>query len=96
MHQQDQYHREHYREGEEQRDRVADVDSGALFVVGAHGLTDADGRAHSQAYDHDGEHMHDLGTDGDRSGAGRPIELTDDEQVGHAVQGLQEVGQQIG
>ena len=96
MHQQDQHYREHYGQGEEQGDRVADVDSRPLFVVGAHRLTNADGGAHGQAYDHDGEHMHDLRADGDSSSAGCPLELTDDEQVRHAIQSLQEIGQQIG
>ena len=95
MHQQDQHHRERHRQGEEQGDRVADMDSRPLFVVGAHRLTNADGGAHGQAYDHDGEHMHDLRADGDSSSAGCPLELTDDEQVRHAIQGLQEIGQQI-
>ena len=96
MHQQDQHYREHHRQGEEQGDRVADMDSRPLFVVGAHRLTNADGGAHGQAYDHDGEHMHDLRADGDSSSAGCPLELTDDEQVRHAIQSLQEIGQQIG
>ena len=34
--------------------------------------------------------------DGDGGGAVDAVELADDEQVGHAVQGLQKVGQQIG
>ena len=40
--------------------------------------------------------MHDLGADGDGGGAGHALELTDDIEVGHAVEPLQKIGEEIG
>ena len=40
--------------------------------------------------------MHDLGAYRDGGGACHSLKLSDDEQVCHAVQGLQKVGQKIG
>ena len=40
--------------------------------------------------------MHDLRTDGDGGSAGDTFKLADDEQIRHAVKGLEKIGQQIG
>lgn len=42
---------------------------GGLASVAADGLADADRRAHGQAHEHDREHVHDLGADGDGGSA---------------------------
>ena len=44
--------------------------------------------AHSQPYDHDGKHVHDLTADRDSGGAVYRVKLSDDEQICGAVQGL--------
>ena len=65
-------------------------------VACADGLADADSRSHRKPDDHDREHMHHLRADGNRSRAGDALKLTDDEQVGHAVERLQKIRKQIG
>ena len=40
--------------------------------------------------------MHDLGADGDGGGVGHALELADDVEVGHAVEPLQKIGEEIG
>ena len=79
----------------EERDRVADGRGGALFVAAAGGLRDADRRAHRKADEHDCEHVHHLRADGDGGRAGDALKLADDEEVGHAVERLQKVREQI-
>ena len=76
----------------EQRDGVADDGGGFLVVLGADGPPDADGGAHGQSHDHDGDHVHDLAAHRDGGGGGCALILADDEQVGHAVEQLQKIG----
>ena len=93
--QREQQCRQRKRQQHEERDRVADGRGGALFVAAAGGLRDADRRAHRKADEHDCEHVHHLRADGDGGRAGDALKLADDEEVGHAVERLQKVREQI-
>ena len=87
-----QHYRAHHKEG----DGVADDLRGLLFVACAHGPADTDGGTHRHAHQYHSDHMHHLTADGDSGGACHPLEPTDDEEVCHAVEGLQKVRGQVG
>ena len=82
-HQQDagQHHGQAHKEG----DGVADIGCRLFFLSGTHCLSDADGGSHGKSHNHHGEHVHHLGADGHRSGAGHPVKLSDDKQIRHSV-----------
>ena len=86
---------QHDAQRQKQRRRVADAAGCAPAVARADGLADRDRRAHGEADDHDREHVHDLTADGHGGRAGHALILADDEQVGHAVERLQEIREQI-
>ena len=83
--------RQQHRHAQEQDGRIADDCRTARPVARTDSLRNADRRAHRQPHDHDREHMHDLAADGHGRDAGRSLELTDDEQIRHAIERLQEV-----
>ena len=87
----DQHDGQHERDAEEEHGRRADGRADVPVVLGADSLCDRDGRPHRQPYDHDGQHVHDLTANRDRRDARRSLELADDEEVGHAVERLQEI-----
>ena len=72
----------------EQRCRVADGQVHLPAVLRAHCTSGHNRGAHSQPYDHDGKHVHDLTADRDSGGAVYRVKLSDDEQICGAVQGL--------
>ena len=94
-HQKQQSYRKDERYSREQRDGIADIGGGPLAVPRADGVPDADGGAHGKSHQHHGEHMHHLAADRDRRSAGDPFVLADDEQIRHAVEGLQKVRKQV-
>lgn len=81
-------------EGKEQH-RASNEAGGLLRSAAAHRAADGDGRSHGKPDDDDGQHVHQLASDGngrDRCGA---IEETCDEEVGHAVECLQKTGEKV-
>ena len=96
VHEAHQRRRQHYRAHHKEGDGVADDLRGLLFVACAHGPADADGGTHRHAHQYHSDHMHHLTADGDSGGACHPLEPADDEEVCHAVEGLQKVREQIG
>ena len=93
---QEQHRRQRKRNDGKQRDGIASGLCGLRPVARPDGAGDGDGRAHGESHEHDRQHVHDLRADGDRSRRGDAPVLADDEQVGHAVERLQEIGEQIG
>ena len=91
-----QHQRQDHGQGQKDGRRAAHGVGGPLALLAAHGLGDGDGGTHGQPHQHDGDHVHDLAADGDGRRAGYALKLADDEQVGHAVQRLQKIRQQIG
>ena len=87
--------RERDRHAEEQRDRVADGTRRRLHVAPADSTRDRDRRPHGEADDDDGHHVHDLTADGHSRDARRALELADDEEIGHAVERLQEIREEV-
>ena len=94
--QKEQEDRQYQGEAQKEGGGVADAPCRPLHVPGAHGLANGDGGAHGEAHDHDGQHVHHLGAYGYGGGAGHPLKLADDEEVGHAVESLQKIGEKIG
>lgn len=88
-------YRQHHRPGQEKHHRVADVPCRIFGMVRTDGAADGDRGAHGHAHDHDCDHVHHLAADGHGRSADHAVELADDEQIRHAVEGLQEIGEQI-
>ena len=59
------------------------------------GVADGDGRSHGESDDDDGQHVHQLASDGDGRDRRGAIEEPRDKEVGHAVEGLQEAGDEV-
>ena len=93
---QEQDRRQRERHDSKQCDGIAGGLCGLRPVARADGAGDGDRGAHGESHEHDCQHVHDLRADGDRSRRGDALVLADDEQVGHAVERLQEIGKQIG
>ena len=93
---QEQDRRQRERHDSKQCDGIAGGLCGLRPVARPDGAGDGDRGAHGESHEHDCQHVHDLRADGDRSRRGDALILADDEQVGHAVERLQEIGKQIG
>ena len=65
------------------------------MISTAHRAADGDGRPHGESDDDDGQHVHQLASDGDSRDRRGTIEEPCDEEVGHAVEGLQEAGDEV-
>lgn len=81
-------------EGKEQH-RASDAAGGFLPIFAAHRAADGDGRPHGEPDDDDGQHVHQLASDGDGRDRCGAIEETGDEEVGHAVERLQKTGEKV-
>ena len=81
-------------EGKEQH-RASDAAGGFLPISAAHRAADGDGRPHGEPDDDDGQHVHQLASDGDGRDRCGAIEETCDEEVGHAVERLQKTGEKV-
>ena len=86
---------EHNGKAHKQRDGIPDALGGSFSVPRADGVCNADGCSHGKPDDHDREHVHNLRPDGDGGGIGNACELPDDEQIRHAVERLQKIGEKI-
>ena len=95
-HQRQQHRCQHDGYAQKEGGRVPRGQGGLLPIPRAGGPADGDGGPHGEPHDHHREHVHHLGADGDGGGAGDDIELADDEEVRHAVERLEEVGEQVG
>lgn len=95
VHVQQQNDRQRQRDSCEQRDDVADGLGRTVEPVRADRTADGDGRAHGKTHDDHGEHVQHLAAVRHRGDAVDADELSGDEQIGHAVQRLQEIRQQI-
>ena len=88
--------RERDGDAEEQRDRVADGARDRHLVARTDRARNRDRRAHREADDDDRHHVHDLAADRDGRDARRAPKLADDEEIGHAVERLEKIRNQIG
>ena len=79
FYQQKQYNRQYKGKQQEQGYGISDIRGSLLPVIGTDRLTDTDGCSHGKSDDHNGEHMHDLGADGNGSGTCYTLKLPDDE-----------------
>lgn len=86
---------EHYGNSHKDSNGIANACGGFLFVIAADGLADKNRGTHGKTHDHDGEHVHDLGADGNSGRIRNATELADDVQVSHSIQGLQQIGKEI-
>ena len=93
---QEQDRRQHEGNDRKERDSIAGGPGDGSPVPRADGAGNGDRGTHGEADEHDRQHVHDLRANGDRSRRGDALILADDEQVGHAVERLQEIGKQIG
>ena len=68
----------------------------ALRLSRADGAAYIDGGAHGKADDDDGQHVHELASDGDRRDDCGAVELSCDEKVRETVEGLEKAGDHVG
>ena len=94
-HQKEEQCRQHHSNAGEQKGGIADGLTGLPLPFAANCLPDADRGAHRKAHQHDRQHMHHLGADGNRRRGGHTVELSDDKKIRHSVQSLQEIGEKI-
>jgi hypothetical protein len=85
-------------QAQKEGDGVAYDVGGLTDIAGAYGLGNADGGAHGETYNNDGNEVHDLTAqrDGGDGGDVMLVILADDEEVGQSVEELEEVCEEVG
>ena len=90
------YHGQYGGKARKERRGIADKAGRLALRTRADGPADAHRGAHGQADDHNRQHVHDLTADCHGRHRRGAIKLPCDEQIRHAIEGLQKAGDQIG
>ena len=94
-HVQQQNNRQHKCNAREQRDDIADGSGRAVKPVRTDRTADGDSGPHGQTHDDHGEHVQHLASVRHSGDAVDPDELAGNEQIGHTIQRLQKIRQQV-